>query len=184
MVPADIAPVGVAVLGSSTASPLCNSTEISWLPLQYLLLNIEARRQHNPSESDGRADLDASPNDSSTSTGAWTYAEDGTRIFQGPATSLFKLMEAMDTGLHRLGHGTFALDETTLSMEKLSLTDQLSIQVLTIDIVLNASVVYGQTFEDAACYCYKACGSSSSNGSATSSSSTNASFVAIRHAHR
>lgn len=63
--------------------------------MERAIANSE-RRQHNCSESDGRTDLDTFPNDSSTSTGAWTYAEDGTRICQGPATSLFKLMEAVD----------------------------------------------------------------------------------------
>ncbi|KAE9019199.1 hypothetical protein PR003_g15238 [Phytophthora rubi] len=156
--------------------------------MERAIANSE-RRQHNCSESDGRTDLDVFPN-GSVSTGAWTYAEDGTRICQGPATSLFTLMEAVGNitsisidsvmnlvteGLNKSFPGTFALDETTLSLEKLSLTDQMSIQALTIDVVLNTSIIYGQTFADAACYFYEACGSSS-NGS-SSSGGTNATVI-------
>ncbi|KAG7383843.1 hypothetical protein PHYPSEUDO_003263 [Phytophthora pseudosyringae] len=144
------------------------------------------RRHHNCSESDSRTDLDVFPNDS-ISTGGWTYAADGTRICQGPATSLFTLMEAVNnitsvsvksvmelitTGLDKSFPSTFALEETTVSMEKRSLTDQMSIEAITIDVVLNTSIVYGETFEGAACDFYGACANgsaASSNSSATSS---------------
>ncbi|GMF48515.1 unnamed protein product [Phytophthora fragariaefolia] len=156
--------------------------------MERAIANSE-RKQHNCSESDGRTDLDVLPNDS-ISTGGWTYAEDGTRICQGPASSLFTLMEAVNNitlisidsvmsliteGLNKSFPSTFALDETTVSMEKLSLTDQMSIEALTIDVVLNSSIVYGETFEGAACDFLGACGSSS-NGSGTTSD-TNASFI-------
>ncbi|KAG6583079.1 uncharacterized protein IUM83_05912 [Phytophthora cinnamomi] len=146
------------------------------------------RRQHNCSESDGRTDLDVFPNDS-ISTGGWTYADDGTRICQGPATSLFTLMEAVGNitsvsidsvmslvteGLNKSFPSTFAMDETTLSLEKLSLTDQMSIEALTIDVVLNTSIVYGESFEGAACDFYGAC---PSNATSSSSRDTNASFI-------
>ncbi|POM59571.1 hypothetical protein PHPALM_31672 [Phytophthora palmivora] len=148
------------------------------------------RRQHNCSESDGQTDLDGFSNDS-TSTGQWTYAADGTRICQGPATSLFTLMETVNNitsisihsimelitaGLNKSFPNTFALDETTVSMERRNLTDQMSIEALTIDVILNTSISYGETFEDAACDFYDIC-DSSSNGNETSSNDTNAASV-------
>ncbi|GMF09917.1 unnamed protein product [Phytophthora lilii] len=144
------------------------------------------RRQHNCSESDKRTDLDVYPNDS-ISTGGWTYAADGTRICQGPATSLFTLMEAANNissisidavmkliteGLNKSFPSTFALDETTVSMEKLSLTNQMGIEALTIDVVLNSSVSYGETFKGVACDFYGACGSSSNASSSAFSANT------------
>lgn len=141
------------------------------------------RRQHNCTESDGQSDLDVYPNDS-ISTGGWTYADDGMRICQGPATSLFSLMEAVGNvssvsidavmglitaGLNKSFPSTFSLDETTVSMEKLQLTDQMAIEALTIDVVLNTSIYYGLTKEGIACNVYNVCGSSSENGTSSSS---------------
>ncbi|KAL4102233.1 hypothetical protein PRIC1_005978 [Phytophthora ramorum] len=158
--------------------------------MERAIANSE-RRHHNCSESDGRTDLDVFPNDS-ISTGGWTYAEDGTRICQGPATSLFNVLEAVDnltsesieavvnlivTGLNTSFPSTFDLDATTVSMEKLSLTDQMDIQSLTIDVVLNTSIYYGLTLEDVACNMYGLCGSSS-NGTSSSSSDANVSSSA------
>ncbi|KAG2775702.1 hypothetical protein JG687_00001157 [Phytophthora cactorum] len=154
--------------------------------LERAIANAE-RRQHNCSESDSRTDLDVLPNES-MSTGGWTYATDGTRICQGPATSLFTLTEAVSnitsasidsvmnlitTGLNKSFPSTFALDETTVSMEKLSLTNQMRIEALTIDVALNTSVNYGWTIEDVACNFYDVCGSSSGS----SDLGTNASSV-------
>ncbi|OWZ12648.1 hypothetical protein PHMEG_00014153 [Phytophthora megakarya] len=143
------------------------------------------RREHNCSESDSQTDLDVLSNETSTdvlsnetSTGQWTYNADGTRICQGPATSLFTLVETVNNisyasidsfmnlinaGVNKSFPSTFALEETTLSMEKRNLTDQMSIESLTIDIVLNTSISYGETLEDAACAFYNLCDSSGSN---------------------
>ncbi|KAG1689515.1 hypothetical protein DVH05_002184 [Phytophthora capsici] len=131
------------------------------------------RREHNCSLSDGRTDLDEYP-DSNLSTGGWTYAADGTRICQGPATSLFTLMDAVQnissvsidsvmglitTGLNKSFPNSFALDETSVSMEKRNLTDQMSIEALTIDVVFNSSVAYGWGIQDVACSFNEVCGS-------------------------
>jgi hypothetical protein len=153
------------------------------------------RRQHNCTESDGLAELDVYPN-TSTSTGGWTYADDGTRLCQGPATALFTVLEAVDNltsesidsvmdlivkGLNKSFPSTFALEETAVSMEALSLTDQMSVQALTIDVVLNTSVSYGLTLEDVACDVYGVCGASSSGSESGSSANASGSSTTAEY---
>lgn len=153
--------------------------------LERALANSE-RLQHNCSQSDGRTDLDGVE-----SSGQWTYASDGTRICQGPATSLFTLFDTLNNmpsynvesiselivaGINTSFPTTFELDATTISMESLSLTDQMHAITLTIDLVMNSSISYGPTLDDVACTFYNLCNTTSGNAT-SSSSSSDASFT-------
>lgn len=87
----------------------------------------------------------------------WTYDENGTRICQGPVSSLYdligsaaaadptvaNLMDAIVTGLNKSFPDTFSLTETTMRLETYDVTSQISIQTLEIDAVVDASVEYG-----------------------------------------
>ncbi|KAK1942902.1 hypothetical protein P3T76_005539 [Phytophthora citrophthora] len=116
------------------------------------------QRQHFCTETDGRSDLDVFPN--SPFTDEWTFDDEGKRICQGPASSLFTLLDAANNvryeSINDLSDvivktlnvsfpSAFDLDATTISMEKRNLTEQIQVEALTIDVILNASTVYGQT---------------------------------------
>ncbi|KAK1942896.1 hypothetical protein P3T76_005533 [Phytophthora citrophthora] len=115
------------------------------------------QRQHYCTLSDGRNDLDKTP-DSSISTDEWTYDDGGYRICQGPVTSLFTLVNAAaemtsesindlsDVVIKTLDvsfPSAFELNATKISMEKRNLTEQIQVEALTIDVVLKTSTKYG-----------------------------------------
>ncbi|RLN81329.1 hypothetical protein BBJ28_00025942, partial [Nothophytophthora sp. Chile5] len=142
--------------------------------------------QHDCSQSDGQYDLDNSSSQGDEynidlsltgDTSQWTYADDGTRICQGPATALFELfnyidqsvdgsietfMNLVNVGADKSFPDAFALEETTLSMEKFNLTSQISLESMTIDLVMDTSTTNGWVPDDILCTFYDVCNATSS----------------------
>ncbi|RLN67111.1 hypothetical protein BBJ28_00004780 [Nothophytophthora sp. Chile5] len=149
--------------------------------------------QHDCSLSDGRYDLDNSSSQGDEynidlsltgDTGQWTYDDDGTRICRGPATALFDLFNYIEqsvdgsietfvnlvtVGVNKSFPDAFALEETTLSMEKFNLTSQMSLESMTIDLVVNTSVTYGLIPDDVQCTFFNECNATSSSSSTSAS---------------
>ncbi|TYZ65552.1 hypothetical protein PybrP1_004860 [[Pythium] brassicae (nom. inval.)] len=98
--------------------------------------------------------------------GEWTLDDNGTRICEGPVSSLIDLQEytlgngsrtletllrTISDSLNKSFAGIFDLGATEVALENYEISPQIRVQALRIDAVLKEGIAYGLTPETAAC---------------------------------